>query len=124
MNGRRICDRNEIGPSKLLGPNHNNLRSGKESNMTNTRQNRNRFFGISLRATTAALALTVVFGLMTAFPQSLQAQTYKLLYNFTGQADGLSPEAGLTMDKAGNLYGTTIYGGTGPGTVFRLKRAG
>jgi len=99
--------------------------------MTSTRQIRNWFFGIVLRATTAALALTVVFGLMTTISQSLQAQTYKVLYNFTGQADGLEPEAGMTMDKAANLYGTTIYGGTGCGggeygcgTAFKLKRAG
>jgi len=30
------------------------------------------------------------------------------------------PFAGMTMDKAGNLYGTTFGGGVGCGTVFKL----
>ena len=34
----------------------------------------------------------------------------------------LTPEAGLTVDKAGKLYGTTKKGGVyGFGTVFRLS---
>jgi uncharacterized repeat protein (TIGR03803 family) len=37
--------------------------------------------------------------------------------------DGSSPQAGLTMDAAGNLYGTTVVGGAaGQGTVFELKK--
>jgi uncharacterized repeat protein (TIGR03803 family) len=36
-------------------------------------------------------------------------------------SDGAYPEAGLSMDAAGNLYGTTETGGSGYlGTVFRL----
>jgi uncharacterized repeat protein (TIGR03803 family) len=49
------------------------------------------------------------------------------LYNFTGGADGDGPYAGLVMDVAGNLYGTTAYGGTvnsncpaGCGVVFKI----
>jgi len=53
---------------------------------------------------------------------------YKTLYKFTGGADGGFPSAGLVFDQAGNLYGTTSYGGNlsgrcaGPscGVVFRL----
>jgi len=50
--------------------------------------------------------------------------TYAVLYGFGGT--GLSsPEAGLVLDKAGNLYGTTVSGGTGGcaggcGGVFKL----
>ena len=43
------------------------------------------------------------------------------------RADGALPMAGITMDAAGNLYGTTSYGGAGGtdlGTVFRLKHSG
>jgi uncharacterized repeat protein (TIGR03803 family) len=54
-----------------------------------------------------------------------------VLYSFTGAADGRFPQAGLVADVAGNLYGTTIYGGdlscnsgTGCGTVFKVDRAG
>ncbi len=34
------------------------------------------------------------------------------------------PFAGMTMDKAGNLYGTTFGGGVGRGTVFKLTPSG
>ena len=38
--------------------------------------------------------------------------------------DGAYPNAALVRDKAGNLYGTTAYGGsTGDGTVFKLDAA-
>jgi uncharacterized repeat protein (TIGR03803 family) len=37
--------------------------------------------------------------------------TKKVIYTFTGGADGGNPAAGLVMDKAGNLYGTTVNGG-------------
>jgi len=37
------------------------------------------------------------------------------LYAFDGgTADGEVPEAGLVRDSAGNLYGTTMFGGNGP----------
>ncbi len=51
----------------------------------------------------------------------------KILYTFTETLDGGSPfgaypSAGLVMDSAGNLYGTTSGGGDGGlGTVFRLS---
>ena len=56
----------------------------------------------------------------------VQAQTHTItvLHNFSGP-DGNYPLAGLTMDRAGNLYGTTNWGGAyNMGTVFRLSRAG
>ena len=46
--------------------------------------------------------------------------TEKVLHHFTG-ADGSDSSAGLIFDRAGNLYGTTRYGGGyGPGNVFEL----
>jgi uncharacterized repeat protein (TIGR03803 family) len=48
-----------------------------------------------------------------------------VLYSFCSDfncADGSSPEAGLIMDKAGNLYGTTYRGGTNAqGAVFEYS---
>jgi uncharacterized repeat protein (TIGR03803 family) len=48
--------------------------------------------------------------------------TEKVLHSFAKQAnDGCLPEAGLTVDVAGNLFGTTFYGGLyNDGTVFEL----
>ncbi len=49
-----------------------------------------------------------------------QAQTWTVIHSFSGP-DGSYPGAGLTMDAAGNLYGTASGGGThGHGTVFKL----
>src|SRR5579863_9146666 len=63
----------------------------------------------------------VLTGVLLLAGQPVQAQTYTILHNFTGGSDGGSPYAGLTMDRGGNLYGTTSYGGNGFGTVFELS---
>jgi uncharacterized repeat protein (TIGR03803 family) len=61
-------------------------------------------------------------------PASGGAWTETVIYNFTGGSDGVYPEAGLIMDSAGNLYGTTGFGANsacntlGCGTVFKLTR--
>ena len=46
----------------------------------------------------------------------------KILHSFANDgADGTNPYVGLTFDTAGNLYGTTTYGGANnQGTVFEL----
>lgn len=50
--------------------------------------------------------------------------TLDTLYTFHG-ADGANPVGGLVFDQAGNLYGTTEYGGAGNGgTVFELSPTG
>jgi uncharacterized repeat protein (TIGR03803 family) len=59
-----------------------------------------------------------------------------ILHAFRGSPDGRQPFAGLVIDSAGNLYGTTPYGGTmtrcinydndavGCGTVFEIDNTG
>ena len=53
-----------------------------------------------------------------------------VLHAFTGGSDGGYPSAGLIMDKEGDLYGTTTYGGDtadctgGCGTAFKLAPDG
>ncbi|MGA2372428.1 MAG: choice-of-anchor tandem repeat GloVer-containing protein [Candidatus Korobacteraceae bacterium] len=73
-----------------------------------------------------AFALAVLGVLTMLAPASLQAQTITVLHSFTGGDDGAYPYAGLTMDRAGNFYGTTYAGGGygREGVVFRLSAAG
>jgi uncharacterized repeat protein (TIGR03803 family) len=50
-----------------------------------------------------------------------------VLYNFqAGVDDGAVPSAGVIRDSAGNLYGTTLFGGPGGGLgmVFKVDSAG
>ena len=47
-----------------------------------------------------------------------------VLYAFKG-SDGADPSAGLLLDSAGNLYGSTLEGGTyNSGTIFKLGKDG
>jgi uncharacterized repeat protein (TIGR03803 family) len=58
-------------------------------------------------------------------PNGSGGYTESVLYSFVFEsADGLDPAAGLLMDSAGNLYGTTLDGGLGYGTVFKLAPNG
>jgi uncharacterized repeat protein (TIGR03803 family) len=51
--------------------------------------------------------------------------TFRTLYSFPDRAHGTNPNAGLLRDAAGNLYGTTQYGGDeNRGTVFKLDADG
>lgn len=60
--------------------------------------------------------------------------TESVLYAFQGGMDGWGPQSGVITDKAGNLYGTTIWGGVtsachavsgnGCGVVFEVTPAG
>jgi uncharacterized repeat protein (TIGR03803 family) len=47
-----------------------------------------------------------------------------VLVSFTGSEDGGAPNGSLVLDQAGNLYGTTSFGGTiGGGVAFRLGQS-
>lgn len=56
-------------------------------------------------------------------PASGGGWTETVLHSFSSNGvDGYSPGGGLTIDSKGNLYGTTIFGGTHVlGTVFELS---
>lgn len=55
----------------------------------------------------------------------LQKWNEKVLYRFTGEGDGGVAFSTVIFDAAGNMYGTTVYGGTnGLGTVFKLTPSG
>jgi len=73
----------------------------------------------------ASAGLTLLAGLvLCVVATSSAAQTFKVLYNFTGGSDGAYPYGALLRDKAGNLYSTTFEGGaSGYGTVYKLDKA-
>jgi uncharacterized repeat protein (TIGR03803 family) len=64
----------------------------------------------------------------TVFMMTPKKSSYseKVLYSFAGGGDGASPYAGVVLDKYGNVYGTTVFGGGddtcagGCGTVFEV----
>ena len=60
----------------------------------------------------AAIALLLIF----ASAQSVHCQTFSLIHVFTNGSDGSAPNS-ITIDRAGNLYGTSASG------VFRVKPA-
>jgi len=69
-------------------------------------------------ALTLAMVLILPMGAVAAVKYK-----YRVLHKFTGPPDGAGPNGSLIVDKAGNLYGTTVNGGlgeVGDGTVFKL----
>lgn len=76
--------------------------------------------------------LLMVFGFPGLATPALGADKEMVLHDFGSGEDGFYPVAGLTFDRAGNLYGTTPRGGDtlsgcdelGCGVVFRLTPAG
>ena len=56
----------------------------------------------------------------------VQTDSYGVLYDFAGAPDdGGLPRAGVTLDAAGNIYGTTNSGGVSDkGTIFKLAPDG
>jgi uncharacterized repeat protein (TIGR03803 family) len=78
----------------------------------------------------SVLMCLLVFGSFFA-AVAAHAQTFTVLYSFKGAPDGGQPFGGLLRDGAGNLYGTTGYGGgpakcggSGCGVVFKLSSVG
>lgn len=72
------------------------------------------------------------FGCGTVFKVAPDG-TETVVHAFAGGSDGASPQGGLIKDAAGNLYGTTEYGGTGyrdctggygSGTIFKVAPDG
>lgn len=72
-------------------------------------------------------SLALLLALTALAMQAVQAQTFTVLHSFTRGQDGANPWGGLTIDHAGNLYGTTTQGGSsncqgGCGAVFKLAQ--
>ena len=75
----------------------------------------------NFKAARLAVVSTMILGLSIMVAQ---AQTFTVLHNFSGGGDGANPLAGVSMDQAGNLYGTASMGGLGYGTVYKLSARG
>lgn len=78
---------------------------------------RSRYLGIGL----IAGSMLLVGALATA---AAQAQTITTLHDFTGGPDGSGPQAGVALDRAGNVYGVTPYGGSRMGDCVALGGCG
>jgi uncharacterized repeat protein (TIGR03803 family) len=63
-------------------------------------------------------------GVAFEFSKSSGQWAETVLYNFGSGSDGVYPQGPLVFDTAGNLYGTTPFGGaSGNGTVYELSLA-
>jgi hypothetical protein len=68
------------------------------------------------------------YGVGIAFELTRESNGWSesIIHTFSGSPDGSYPGSGLTIDAAGNLYGTSVFGGKfqtcklGCGTVFQL----
>jgi len=94
--------------------------------MTNSLRQGATKLGINLRAMGSALALAFSLGfVVSSFLSSAQAETFTVLYTFTGYEDA-DPYAGLISDAQGNLYGAASGDGKAGacGLLFKLDKAG
>jgi uncharacterized repeat protein (TIGR03803 family) len=78
----------------------------------------------------ARRSLAISISLVVLVASALAGSNEQVIYRFQGGSDGYNPSGNLLADNAGNLYGTTVEGGTGGscgynengcGTVFQLK---
>ncbi len=85
---------------------------------------------VTFRAVVALLVGTAMFGAILVVPVA-HAQTFTVLHTFTGATDGAVPGgAGLAIDRGGNLYGGTDFGGLSGcfggscGMLYKLSHKG
>ena len=66
--------------------------------------------------------ILLVLSLVVLLTGAVFATTTNLLYSFGGDEDGEYVDSDLVVDSAGNIYGTSVQGGTfGTGTVWELS---
>jgi uncharacterized repeat protein (TIGR03803 family) len=85
-----------------------------------------RFVSLSCAVAAVSLEVTALAGDHAPPPS---AARYKVLYTFQGTTDGATPDGGLALDSAGNLYGVAGGGGKdcnghGCGVVFEVTWRG
>src|SRR5260370_1801942 len=82
------------------------------------------FYGVTSQSadTTGYCYYTGCGAIFKLYPTAAGGWAATNLHTFTGGLDGESPQGGLVMDAAGNLYGTTLVGGVDSlGDVFELS---
>jgi len=95
---------------EILGP-ERALYGAADGGIQNCGSARNQYCGVVYRLRVSPVAC---FTLPCSW-------TGNVIYRFTGDPDGWSPNGKLVLDQAGNLYGTTTNGGAyGRGTVYEL----
>jgi uncharacterized repeat protein (TIGR03803 family) len=90
---------------------------GRDFGLTHSivRQRTRRFFPF--------LASAAIFSVSVLFCSTTRASTTEVIYSFGGGADGEYLDTDVAIDAAGNLYGTSVLGGTfGGGTVWQLSQ--
>jgi uncharacterized repeat protein (TIGR03803 family) len=81
-----------------------------------------KFMNLLLPVKTLRNRLSHAAILLFLVPCTLAATNFQNLYSFTGGNAGQGPLAGLVADGSGNLFGTTVGGGTHAcGTIFELS---
>jgi len=79
------------------------------------------------RSVRSMFVLGMALALALATAPAAAGQTFHVIHSFSGTADGSIPNSTMILDQAGNLYGTTSYGGAQPGNagsgiVFKLVK--
>ena len=70
---------------------------------------------------TLSAALTILLATLVPVPAA-HAQTFNVIYSFIQNSVGAQPNAGVTLDRNGNIYGTNYFYGLGYGTVYKLTQ--
>jgi uncharacterized repeat protein (TIGR03803 family) len=79
----------------------------------------------SFSTSTARLWESLLAVAICCWAGDVHASKLRVVHTFAGGTDASRPDAGVIRDEQGNLYGTTIDGGTyGDGTVFKVGRHG
>ncbi len=89
--------------------------------MASQRQYRTWTIVVGQRASAGRVLTAILLAVVATL--AAHAQTFNVIYNVPGQLGG-EPWSGVTMDRSGNLFGTTFYGGNGHGSVYKVTHSG
>jgi hypothetical protein len=70
-----------------------------------------------IQARLTLVGIAVIFSLVAA-ANAASSPRLQVLHSFVGGADGSTPVASLVSDAAGNLYGTTMNGGSNKSCIY------